>query len=336
VALDLLRTIGFVLALLLVSRSGVPGIPDFMQLPLAAVVLALVTLGLGRTPPFLALCVGASLFIRAFVVMRGEPALLLHRSFYGRYAVLDVKRQGGFHALYHGSTLHGAQSLTPSRRREPLTYYIRTGPLGWIFTATADQVGHRRVAVVGLGSGTTAAYGERGEQWTFYEIDPGIERIARDPRYFTYLRDSPAQIRVVLGDARLSMQHAPPHAYDLIILDAFSSDAIPVHLLTREALGTYLDHLAPGGMVAFHLSNRYLNLEPVIAALARERGLQTRVASAGLNGFFLSASTWAVVARNEADLGTLAADARWAPAEYRPRVKPWTDDYSSLFSVWGK
>jgi SAM-dependent methyltransferase len=336
VAASLLRTGAFVFALLLVSRTDIPGIPQWLALLFAGMALALVSAGLGRAPLFLALCIGASLFIRTNFVLQHEPTLLAHRSFYGRYAVLDVRRQGGYHALYHGSTLHGAQGVRPSERREPLTYYVRTGPLGQIFTGTAEKAGHRRVAVVGLGTGTLAAYGNAGEDWTFYEIDPGIVKIARDPRYFTYLRDSPARIRVVLGDARLSLTHAPPHAYDLILVDAFNSDAIPVHLLTREAIGVYLDKLAPGGIIALHLSNRYLDLEPVVAALARERGLRARVGTSTLSGFFFSASTWAVVARSDADLGTLSADSRWPQAQARRGVPAWTDDYSSLLSVWDK
>jgi len=332
----LLRTAGFVIALVLVSRTDIPGIPPWMTLLFAGMALAMVSAGLGRAPLFLALCIGASLFIRATFVLTHEPTLLAHRSFYGRYTVLDVRREGGYHALYHGSTLHGAQAMHPGAGREPLTYYARTGPLGQIFTATAEEAGRRRVAVVGLGTGTVAAYGNAGEDWTFYEIDPGIVKIARNPRYFTYLHDSPARISIVLGDARLSLRHAPPHKYDLIIVDAFNSDAIPVHLLTREAIGVYLDKLAPGGIIALHLSNRYLDLEPVVAALARERGMAARVGTTRLSGFFFSASTWAAVARSDADLGPLAADARWPQAQARRGVPVWTDDYSSLLSVWEK
>ncbi|HEX8905079.1 MAG TPA: fused MFS/spermidine synthase, partial [Longimicrobiaceae bacterium] len=318
------------------SRQGVPGIPPGLQIPLAIAIMALVSAGLGRAPVWLAVCIGASILIRTTQVLKQEPTLLAHRSFYGSFRVLNVDQLGGFHALYHGSTLHGAQSMDPKRRREPLTYYVRNGPLGGVFNATAAKAGSRRVAVVGLGTGTLAAYANPGEDWTFYEIDPGILRMARDRRYFTYLTDSPARTRVILGDARLSLVHAPPHGYDLILVDAFNSDAIPIHLLTREALGVYLDKLAPGGIVMLHLSNRYLELESVVAALARERGLAARVGSANLTGFFVSASSWAAVARSDADLGPLAADANWRPVRNWRHVQPWTDDFSSILSVWGK
>lgn len=332
----LLRTAGFVLALLMVSRLDVPGIPEWMHLPLAALALALVSAGLGRAPVFLALCIGTGLFVRAYWVVSSEPTLVRHRSFYGQYAVLNVFGKGGFHALYHGSTLHGAQSLDPAHRREPMTYYLRSGPLGQLFAATAAEDGRRRVAVVGLGTGTVAAYAHRGEEWTYYEIDPGIVKIARDPRYFTYLSDAPTPIHIVLGDARLSLRSAPASHYDIMVVDAFNSDAIPVHLLTREAIGVYLAKLAPGGVLALHLSNRYLDLEPVVAALASERGLVARVGTNVPQGFFQSPSTWAVVARGEADLGSIATDPRWRPARGRPDVRAWTDDYSSILTVWGK
>ncbi len=334
VVMNVLRTAAFIFALLLVSRTDVPGIPPALQLPLAAVLMALVSAGLGRAPVWLALCIGASLFLRSTFMLRREPTILAHRSFYGRFAVLEQPEMGGFHALYHGSTLHGAQSLDPKRRREPLTYYARSGPLGSVFAATAEKAGHRRVAAVGLGTGTLASYANAGEEWTFYEIDPGILEMARDRRYFTYLTDSPARTTVVLGDARLSLQRAPAHRYDLIVVDAFNSDAIPVHLLTREALGVYLDKLAPGGIVMLHLSNRYLELESVVAALARERGLSARIGENRLRGFYLSASSWAAVARSDADLGPLAVDAHWRPARNRLNVQPWTDDFSSVLSVW--
>jgi len=334
-AISLIRTGAFVFALMLVSRTGVPGISHGMQLFLATVLLTLVAASLGRTPAWLAVCVGASLFIRSWWVLQDEDTLLAHRSFYGRFTVLNVGH-GLYHALYHGSTLHGAQSMIPGQTREPLTYYVRSGPLGRLFAARAEEAGHRRVAVIGLGTGTLAAYSNAGEDWTFYEIDPGVLQMSRNPKYFRYLSESPARPRVVLGDARLSIAHAPPHGYDMILVDAFNSDAIPVHLLTSEALGVYLDKLAPGGVVALHLSNRYLDLQPVVAALARQHGLAARVGSSAPSEYLHSASVWAIVARSEADLGTLAVDSFWRPVRNPRNIAPWTDDFSSVLSVWGK
>ncbi|MBW3571772.1 MAG: fused MFS/spermidine synthase [Gemmatimonadetes bacterium] len=307
----------------------------WLFLLLAVVLINLLSPLLGRAPLWLAACIGTVLLVRAWAVVNEEGVLLAERTFFGRYKVVEYQHEGGFHVLRHGSTLHGAQSLVGWRRREPLTYYLMHGPLGKVFAATADRAGSRRVAVVGLGTGTTAAYARQGEEWTFYEIDPGIERIARDTAYFTYLADSPARTRVVLGDARLSLARETGRTYDLILLDAFSSDAIPVHLVTREALDTYLARLAPRGLVVFHVSNRYLDLEPVVAALAKDRGLAARAGVGPRDRrTYESTSTWIALARTEADLGPLTADANWWTPRLRPGVEPWTDDYSSLLTVF--
>ncbi|HEX2210727.1 MAG TPA: fused MFS/spermidine synthase, partial [Longimicrobium sp.] len=274
-----LRAAAFAWGLLYLSDND--DLSSWLFLLLAALLINLMNVLLGRAPLWLAACVGTVLMVRAWSAINEPGVLLAERTFFGRYKVMEYRHDGGFHVLRHGSTLHGAQSMQAWRRREPLTYYLLHGPLGKVFAATADRAGTRRVAVVGLGTGTTAAYARPGEDWTFYEIDPGIERIARDTAYFTYLADSPARTRVVLGDARLSLARDTAATYDLILLDAFSSDAIPVHLVTREALQTYLARLAPRGIIAFHISNRYLDLEPVVAALAKDRGLAARGGGGG-------------------------------------------------------
>lgn len=267
--LGLLRAAAFAFALVLVARSGVPWIPHWLSLVLAGVLLLLISPGLGRAPLWLAVCLGITLFYWSDRELRNQNTLLAHRSFYGRFTVQN-EAQGLYHALYHGSTLHGAQSMFFGATREPLTYYVKSGPLGRLFAARAAEAGHRRVAVIGLGTGTTAAYANAGEDWTFYEIDPGVLAMSSNPKYFRYLSESPARTRVVLGDARLSIAHAPPHGYDMIVVDAFNSDAIPVHLLTSEAIGIYMSKLAPGGVVMLHLSNRYLDLRPARVPALRE------------------------------------------------------------------
>ncbi len=201
---------------------------------------------LARWPLRFGLAVGAVLVLGVLHEQRSGRVLLAERTFFGRYTVLAVSDGGAYHSLVHGTTLHGAQSMVPGLRREPLTYYRRGGPLGQVFASLPARPG-RQVAVVGLGTGTSAAYGAPGERWTYFEIDPAVVRIARDPRYFTYLADSRARTEVALGDARLSLARAPDASFDLILLDAFSSDAIPVHLMTREALDLYLRKLRPGG-----------------------------------------------------------------------------------------
>jgi SAM-dependent methyltransferase len=332
-----MAAVGFAGVLLAVARPDFNGLPTALAVVGIAVVVNLIAIVLGRNPAWLALCLGLMLAVRTVEVARSEETLLAARSFFGHYRVYVAGVRDRYHVLTHGSTLHGAQSLDPARRRDPATYYLRNGPLGWIFNGTPILSGPRRVAVVGLGTGTAAAYGSEGDQWTFYEIDPGIERIARNPRYFSYLADSPAEVRVVLGDARLSMARGEGPGYHVILLDAFSSDGIPVHLLTREALDVYLRRLAPGGVLAFHVSNRYFDLEPVVAALARERGLAVRIGSgptAGRRARYENYSSWMVVARREEDLGAMAADPRWLRPQAKAGVGPWTDDFTPLLKVF--
>jgi hypothetical protein len=261
------------------------------------------------------------------------------RNFYGTHRV-ESDTADTLHWLHHGSTLHGKQYTDAARRCEPVSYYHREGPLGSVFQHVREKKGAAplSVAVVGLGAGTTAAYSRAGEAWTFYEIDPSVVEIARDPKLFTYLSEC-AGVRpvVVLGDARLRLREAAPETYDLIVLDAFSSDAVPAHLMTREALALYASKLKPGGVVAFHVSNRSLQLERVAGGIAREAGFASRIFDDGRQGSAvgLDPSTWVAVARHEADLGPLASDPNWPefdPAVYRLEV--WRDDFSDILSVF--
>jgi SAM-dependent methyltransferase len=241
---------------------------------------------------------------------------------------------GRFHRLQHGTTLHGAQAREPARRTEPQTYYHRTGPIGQLIAGLPERRRLARTAVVGLGVGTMACHARAGETWTFYEIDPSVERVARDSRLFTYLRDCPGRHRVVVGDGRARLREAPDGAYGLVVLDAFNSDAIPVHLLTREALALDVRKLAPGGVLAVHLSNRWADLEPVVGAVARSAGLVCREQTDLLvEGDMVgkSPSHWAVLARRPADLGRAGTSARWGPCD--AARTPWTDGRSDVLGV---
>jgi hypothetical protein len=240
-----------------------------------------------------------------------------------------------WHSLVHGTTIHGRQSRHPERLCEPLTYYHRSGPLGQVFEMLPPVDEVQRVAVVGLGTGSIAAYSDSRREFTFYEIDPAVKQLAETPEYFSFLADCGARYRVVLGDGRLKISEAPDGSYGLIVLDAFSSDAIPVHLLTREALAMYLAKLSSGGIVLVHTSNRHVDLEGVLSALAREAGLVARVR----RDLFLSGeertagkttSVYVAIARNESDLAGLANDPRWESTYHRPGTRPWTDDFSNL------
>jgi hypothetical protein len=279
-----------------------------------------------------------ALILVGFLSTGERQVLYQERNFFGILKVLHDSR-GNYRFLFHGTTLHGAQSLDPRRRREPLTYFHSTGPLGQVFSMFTKKLDHGRIAVIGLGTGTTACYARSGQQWTFYEIDPSVERIARDERYFTFLKECPAQVSVVIGDARLSLEKSPNSSYDLIILDAFSSDSIPIHLLTKEALELYLSKLADGGIIAFHISNRYLNLRRVLADLAHNLNLTCLVQddmklSEAEKEARKAPSTWGVMARQMSTLSKLSEDLRWRPFGGTPHGRPWTDDFSNILSVF--
>ncbi|MBX6312392.1 MAG: fused MFS/spermidine synthase [Isosphaeraceae bacterium] len=323
-------------AALLRNLGGIAGTAvGALGVMIASGLMVLVAWTHRSRPVRFALAVGAVLL--ASGLSSGVDGRLLYRerSFFGVARVTQVEDED-CHRLFHGSTLHGQQCLEPSRRREPLTYFTRSGPIGQVFEVLRERRPSLSVAVVGLGAGTLACYAEPGDRWTFYEIDPVIARIARDPRYFTYLADCRAGLpEVILGDARLRLRDAPAGSYDLIVLDAFSSDAAPTHLLTREALRLYRRKLAAGGLLAFNLSSRYLDLDPVLGALARDAGLIGRIRhDLDLSRAEVRAgkqpSIWAVLAARAADLGPLADDPRWQEPRIRPQEVIWTDDFSDI------
>lgn len=256
------------------------------------------------------------------------------RSYFGVNRVTEVESPYRAHFLIHGTTLHGAQRLDDGARKTPMTYYHPDGPLGQVFQAFPFRR-FSRVGAVGLGTGAAACYARPGQDWTFYEIDPTVERIARDERFFTYLADCAPDARVVIGDARLSLQAAPDGAFDLLILDAFSSDAIPVHLITAEAFAMYRRKLSPGGVIMVHISNRYLDLETVLGRITLETGFFGVVQNhdAGTSETMLRyPSIWVAMARSPDDIIELAPDTRWAPLR-GAKAALWTDDYVNIIGA---
>jgi hypothetical protein len=285
-----------------------------------------------RIPLRFAASVAAMLVAGTFAASAHGEGLYLSRTFFGVYRV-GIDEKASYHALFHGTTLHGMQSLDPEKAGEPLTYYHRRGPIGQAFASLPAAAARGHIAAVGLGVGTLAIYRTPGQQWTFYEIDPEVERIARTDKYFTFMRECGDSCRVVLGDARLSLARAPEQAYGMMILDAFSSDAIPIHLMTREALGLYLTRLAPGGVLAFHISNRHLNLAPVLGRLGASHGLAVRLQRHSDDTPGLFPSWWMVMSKDEKDLGPLAGDTRWVAPPVPASTPLWTDDFSNIVSV---
>lgn len=276
---------------------------------------------------------GAAAMLGAVLLVENTVDVLhSQRSFFGINKVWRMEDKGQI-ALVHGTTMHGAEFIDPARRDEPLTYYARSGPLGQALALAGPRP---RAALIGLGTGALACYRRPGQDWTFFEIDGAVEKIARDTRFFHYLDDCKGT-RVQLGDGRLLLQAAPDHSYDLIVIDAFSSDAIPTHLMTREALALYLRKLRPKGIVLFNLSNKYLRLGPVLGSGVASVGAFGRrqlyypsdaEAKRGAVG-----SEWMVIAANAGDLAFLGPDKRWEQVRADADVAPWTDDFSNIFRV---
>lgn len=273
------------------------------------------------------------------------------RSFFGVHK-LETREDGQFRVLSHGTTIHGAMRIRnadgslATGRPKPLTYYHPEGPIAETLRATRGAESGRHLGVVGLGAGAHVCNGSAKDRWRYYEIDSSVERIARDPRYFRFLSDCAPETKIIIGDARLTLAKDPEAYFDNLLIDAFSSDAIPMHLLTREAMALYLQALKPDGILTIHISNRHLELESVVGALAREAGVRAlfkndapvhQAADGTPLAFTLENRTSSMVvaiAKNPEVLLPLAALPGWAPIDDRG-VAAWTDDYSNILgALW--
>jgi SAM-dependent methyltransferase len=273
----------------------------------------------------------------AFVLVRNvrgyeKDTIVRVRSFYGALRVRQFTNwlKEPYRTLYHGKIEHGAQYVNPPSSLLPTTYY---GPDSGVGLALAHCCPNgKRVGAIGLGAGTVAAYGKTSDYFRFYEINPQVIAIARSS--FSYLRDSPARIDVVLGDARLSLENEPPQQFDVLAVDAFSGDAIPVHLLTREAFAVYLRHLKPDGILAVHTSNTYLNLPPVVKLLAAEAGCDAQlIVNDDNHRKLIDSSDWVLVTRNRQFLDSIDSTVLIEPIAASPKLRAWTDDFNNLFQI---
>jgi spermidine synthase len=268
--------------------------------------------------------------IGSAAVALGGGSLYGARTFYGLYRVRD---EGGRRLLYHGSTVHGVESLDPALRGRPLAYYHEESPIGRFF---ALHDGAPTAGIVGLGVGALAAYRRSGQDWDYFEIDSEVENIAR--RYFSFLGTSPAGSRVILGDARLSLQKIDDARYDVLVMDTFSSDFVPLHLVTRESVALYLAKLKPDGVLFFHISNRLFDLKPVLARLAEACGATLvsahgEVAPAVSEATGRFSSDWVAITRDEGRRRRLIDELGWKPEAGDPGRAPWTDDFVNLFEA---
>ncbi len=270
-------------------------------------------------------------------LMSKQKVLYTGRSFFGVHRVLyDAQNQT--HLYYHGTTNHGIQFLDSEKAKEPTAYFHKTGPVGELFYAYKDRWHHARVGVVGLGVGILASYAESGQEWTFIEIDKAVQNIAEKSGFFTYLKNAAAPYKILLGDGRLLMDQQPNQTYDVLFLDAFSSDSVPIHLLTREAIQLYFKKMRPGGVVMFNISNRNLDFRPVLGAAASSLSLAALVhCDTTIEPQYAIekyGSCWVVLARNASDVEPLVQTGHWGEIPLRAMHRTlWTDDYSNIFDI---
>jgi SAM-dependent methyltransferase len=271
--------------------------------------------------------------VYSYIDLLSHDARVMTRNFYGTLRVKDVgdgNEEGGVRRLMHGVIMHGEQYLAPNRQTEPTTYYGPTAGIGR--TIKASQGAPLRVGVVGLGTGTLATYGRPGDVYRFYEINPQVVEIAT--REFSFLGKSGARIETVLGDARLNMEREAPQNYDILGIDAFSSDSIPVHLITREAMAVYLKHLKPDGIIAFHVTNRFLQLAPVVKRIADEFKLHTAlIVDEAEDNDSLAKTDWVLVSRSRDRLERREIAAASSEIASIPGLRLWTDDFNNLFQI---
>lgn len=322
----------FIGAMRLFDRSMID--PDWGLIDLAifaALILAAVLLT-ARRWAFVAACAALIAALGAMVQAQTSFAGLRSRSYFGIYTV----REGtdGLRQLIHGTTLHGVQRVEDDILA-PTTYYGREAGVGLALAKAPAMFGDKaRVGVVGLGVGTLACYRQPGQTWTFFEIDPAVLDYSTRGQ-FTFMKSCAPEAPTIIGDARLQLEKLPAASFDILVVDAFSSDAIPLHLMTKEAQEGYFGTLAPKGVLLMHISNRFIRLEPVLSALAKEGKLASAVRIDNPKGEGLTGSTWVAMSRDPAQLKALTADGKWRPLA-KPAAEVWRDDYASILPhlIW--
>ncbi|HZV79136.1 MAG TPA: fused MFS/spermidine synthase [Candidatus Binatus sp.] len=302
---------------------------------IAFLIASLIALIAVQRPIGFAVSTAALLLCGLLVTATTEYNLYAGRNFFG---VKTVTASLHYHYLVHSSTVHGIENMQPERRDVPLSYYARSGPLGQLFEQLKPELSNAAIAVIGEGAGSAICYRAPAQQWTMYEIDPQIDRIARDPHLFAYVGDCGGATPTVIGDARIGLGRERDNAYDLMILDAYSADYVPVHLVTREAISLYKRKLKDGGVLAFHATSIWFNLVPALSALAADADLKcyanrdvSLLASEATSG--KRPSIWVAMGAAGGSIDTLAQDPRWqrcTPTSFRV----WTDDYSSLVTAF--
>jgi SAM-dependent methyltransferase len=336
----LMVSLGGVLGGVLVGIVAPVTLPAYLELDVAIIVVAAIALvvNVRRPLPIAVLFVIVFAFTIGCLVYRVrnvmEGTVFIERNYYGVLRVKESRSRlddvdTAYRSLVHGAILHGEQWQSEKYRRSATTYYKVTSGIGRALLAHEGKP--IRVGIIGLGAGSIAVYGDGDDVYRFYDIDPAVVRVANT--YFTYLKDSPAKIDIVVGDARLSLERETPQGFDVLAIDAFSGDSIPVHLITYDAVTQYLRHLKPDGVIAFHVSNRFLDLKPVILAIAEKHGLEfAYIHETGDEGS--TTSDWVLVTRNKALIYREGIVEAIEPVAPRPDWNLWTDDFNNLVQVF--
>ena len=309
----------------------------------ALILFAGLTYAFRKQAVSLALLTGVIIFFIVGLRVYMSNTIYKERTFFGVLSVRDsglLDEQGRpekYKELFHGTTKHGAQRLA-RHEKEPLTYYSRPGPMGQLFKAYDDIDDKWQIGMVGLGAGALACYAKPQQSWTFYEIDPVVVEIAKNPQYFSYLQRCTPKAAMIVGDARLSLIAEPAENFDLLVIDAFSSDSVPTHLLTQEALQLYFSKLTSNGILAFHITNRHLDLKKVLSDHARQLHYAALIQEFKPKQEIplVVATDWFVLAKNEQTLEPLYQNGlgRWQKPGLYFDMKPWTDDFTNIVGIW--
>ncbi len=335
-------------ALVITGLTLYASIKDLLQyfdiIVISLIFITLITFLLRSKPIAFAFSTGAIIFLSLGLHGLSSHTIYQERTFFGVLAVresvlTDERNQDEtYHELFHGTTKHGAQRLPENLQRTPLTYYSRPGPMGQLFKEFDAKNQNWNIGVVGLGAGALTCYTKESQHWTLYEIDPLVVDIASNPKYFTYMKLCANQPTIRIGDARLSLDKESDGQFDLLIMDAFSSDSVPTHLITQEALDIYFKKLKPNGLLAFHITNRHLALKKVLSIHAEHMNLAALIQEYKPQNPppLVVATDWVVMSKNADTLAPLSLSqlGNWEKMPLYFDMKPWTDDFTNIVTIW--
>jgi len=329
----------------LILNASINDLPQYFDAcVISLIALTFFTYLLRAKPVAFALLTGAIIFLALGLHGLSSHTLYQERTFFGVLAVRESvltdehNQPEKYHELFHGTTKHGAQRLAATLAKIPLTYYSRPGPMGQLFKEFDNNNQNWTIGIVGLGAGALACYAKDQQNWTLYEIDPLVVDIASNPEYFSYLKLCSHNTTMRVGDARLSLEKEPDQKFDLLVMDAFSSDSVPTHLLTQEALALYFKKLKPNGILAFHITNRHLLLKKVLSIHAEHLHFSALIQEfkPQRNIPLVVATDWVVMAKNPEILSPLSLSrlGNWQKMPLYFDMKPWTDDFTNIVSIW--